>query len=63
MSKRSFVVVAVNESPVSKTGRYLCSTPAGAAKKAFNELARKKMSKSKLKFFKEKILWEKKSMT
>lgn len=49
MSKRSFVVVAVNEKPVSKTGRYLCSTPAGAAKKAFNELARKKISKSKSK--------------
>lgn len=49
MSKRSFVVVAVNEIPVSKTGRYLCSTPAGAAKKAFNELARKKMNKSKSK--------------
>jgi hypothetical protein len=49
MSKRSFVVVAVNENTVSKTGRYLCSTPAGAAKKAFNELARKKMSKSKSK--------------
>ena len=49
MSKRSFVLVAVNELSVSKTGRYMCSTPAGAAKKAFNELARKKMSKSKSK--------------
>lgn len=45
MSKRSFTLVDKQV----QVGRYLCSTPAGAAKKAFNELARKKMSKSKSK--------------
>lgn len=43
MSKRSFTLVDKEV----QVGRYLCSTPAGAAKKAFNELVRKKMSKSK----------------
>ena len=49
MASRSFTVISVNGKEKSEGGRYLSNNPSGAVRKAFNELLRKKNSKSKSK--------------